>query len=73
VNNSVPEDELLKQIMNTLLFKQVGDHIRPISSILHMVSDSGNQDFISSSKERLDTWCDRHDISKSYINLIIVD
>jgi hypothetical protein len=73
VNNSVPEDELLKQIMNTLLFKQVGDHIRPISSILHMVSDSGNQDFISSSKDRLDTWCDRHDISKSYINLIIVD
>jgi hypothetical protein len=40
---------------------------------LHMVTDSTDQDFITSSRERLDIWCDRHHVTKNYINLIIIE
>ncbi|TOG98321.1 hypothetical protein CGI90_26290, partial [Vibrio parahaemolyticus] len=33
-SHSVSFDELFKRLMNTLLFKQVGDYVRPISSRL---------------------------------------
>ncbi|PNH91298.1 DUF6602 domain-containing protein [Vibrio diazotrophicus] len=72
-SHEVKLDDLLKRLMNTLLFKQVGDYFRPISSLLHMVTDSEDHDFISSSRERLDNWCERRGIEKSYVNLIIME
>lgn len=69
----IQPDQLLKQLMSTMLFKQIGDYVRPISSWLHMVTDEDNQYFISSSRDRLDIWCERNDIDKSYINLIIME
>jgi hypothetical protein len=73
VRHSVSHDDLLKRLMNTFLFKQVEDSIRPILPWLHMVTDSTDQDFITSSRERLDIWCDRHHVTKNYINLIIIE
>ncbi|MEI8627307.1 hypothetical protein [Vibrio sp. M60_M70] len=63
-SHEVQLDDLLKRLMNTLLFKQVGDYFRPISSLLHMVTDSEDHNFISSSRERLDNWCERRGIEK---------
>ncbi|MBY6185923.1 hypothetical protein KUV89_04685 [Marinobacter hydrocarbonoclasticus] len=72
-SNSVERDDLINRLMSTMLFKQSGNYIRPISSILHMVSDNEGQNFISSNRDRLDTWCDKCGIAKSYISLIIMD
>lgn len=72
-SHSVSFDVLFKRLMDTLLFKQVGDYIRPISSLLHMVTDNEGHNFISSNRERLDIWCERRGVEKSYINLIIME
>ncbi|MFA0478311.1 DUF6602 domain-containing protein [Vibrio splendidus] len=71
-DHSVKSQELLDRIINTLLFKQVGDYIRPISDMLHMVTDANEKNYLSSSRERLDIWCDNNSISKSYVNLFIM-
>ncbi|MUK79118.1 hypothetical protein GNP84_19795 [Aliivibrio fischeri] len=72
-SHSVDSQELLDRIINTLLFKQVGDYIRPISNILHMATDANDKNYLSSSRERLDIWCDNNGISKSYMNLFIME
>lgn len=71
-NFKVTEDDLVTRILGTMLFKKVGSCLRPISSELLMVTDS-DVDFISSSRGQLDAWCDRRNIAKSYINLIMME
>jgi hypothetical protein len=72
VDYGIKSEELINKIRNTLLFKQVDDYIRPISSSLFMISN-GEDYYLSSSRERLDIWCDHHKIQKNYINLYILD
>ena len=72
-DNEISLDDLLKELMDTLLFKLDEGVVRPIEHELYLVEDKENNAFITSSRNRLDAWCQRHNIKRNYISLIILN
>lgn len=66
-------DELINKITSMFLFKQVGDYIRPIDSIMLMVTDDNNISYLTSNRESLDVWCEKKGVDKNYSSVIIME
>ncbi|MCK7188250.1 hypothetical protein L8O87_10910, partial [Enterobacter kobei] len=61
------------KLEKTFLFKRDEEYIRPITPLLIMVEDDNENCYLSSSREHLDVWCDKYDISKNYMQLMIME
>ncbi|WP_407221340.1 DUF6602 domain-containing protein [Enterobacter kobei] len=72
-DNDEEESVLLLKLEKTFLFKRDEEYIRPITPLLIMVEDDNENCYLSSSREHLDVWCDKYDISKNYMQLMIME
>ena len=67
------QNELMRDLINLFLFKQVNNYIRPISSCLFLVVDADGFNYLTSNRDYLDIWCEKKGLAKDYIHLVIIE
>lgn len=70
---NITTKEVRENLVNTRLFMEDGEYIRPINAHTHVLTLDDNTGYVSSDRDRFDLWCAENGISPNYFNLIFFE
>lgn len=72
-NHNCTLHDVVSRLVNTRVFAQVDDYLRPVSSITHVITNNDMSGYIATERDRFDAWCEMNSIPARYFNILFLE